>query len=102
MEYDIKDKSLIELYTKGKSKKIKIPVNLVKKFIEKVNRIEAADTINDLRYPPSMRFEKLAGFKNRYSIRLNIEYRLEFEIEFEDKAQTRGKITIICISKHYE
>ena len=102
MEFIFANKILIDLYTIGKSKKIKLSKNLVKKFIERINRIEAADTINDLRNPPSMKFERLEGYENRFSIRLNIEYRLEFEIDFEDSEKLRGKATIPRVSKHYK
>ncbi len=101
MKFDFANKNLVDLYTTGKSKKLKLPPNIAEKFLERINRIEAADTIFDLRIPPSMKFEKLKGFKNRFSIRLNNEYRLEFEIDFEDKEKLRGDVKILCVSNHY-
>jgi len=70
--------------------------------VERVNRIEAAVTIYDLRIPPSMVFESLDGYENRFSIRINDQYRLIFEIAFQDEARTFGKVSIMKISKHYE
>lgn len=102
MIFEFADKNLINLYTTGKSRKLKLPSDIIKKFFERISRIEAADTINDLRNPPSMKFEKLEGNENRFSIRLNRGFRLEFEIDFEDIEKLRGKVTVICISNHYE
>jgi toxin HigB-1 len=103
MEWDFADKHLIELYEKGRSKKYKfIDKALAKKFVERVGRIEAAATIYDLREPPSMEFEALAGYSNRFSIRINRQYRLEFEIEFENEEKMVGFVRILTVSKHYE
>ncbi len=103
METDFKDKNLIELYEKGKNRKFKfIDERLYKKFVERINRIVAADNINDLRFPPSNHFEKLEGFDNRFSIRLDKKIRLEFEIDFDNGEKTYGKVCIIDLSKHYK
>jgi len=101
MEFDFKTKHLEDLYTKGRSKKYKLPVGVSKKYVERIGRIEAAVTINDLREPPSKEFEKLERYENRFSIRLNKQYRLEFEIEFEDKEKTFGSVLILDASNHY-
>jgi len=79
-----------------------LPKGVAVKFVERVNRIEAADTINDLRIPPSMRFEKLEGRKNTFSLRLTKEYRLEILIDFQDQEKLKGIVKIMKISKHYE
>lgn len=103
MEIDFRNKNLIELYEKGRNRKYKfVDERLYTKFVEKINRIVAANDINDLRFPPSNHFEKLEGYKNRFSIRLDLKNRLEFEIDFDDDEKTRGKVWIIDISKHYE
>ncbi len=102
MDFSFKTKHLLELYQDGCSKKIKVPKRVAKAFVERVNRIEAAVDINDLRVPPSMNFEKMQGYKNRFSIRINQQYRLEFEIDFEDEERTRGEVLIADVSKHYE
>ncbi len=103
MEWDFADKHLIELYEKGRSKKYKFADKaLCKKFIERVGRIDAAETIYDLRDPPSMRFESLAGYPNRFSIRVDGKHRLEFEVDFEDENKTFGFVKIITVSKHYQ
>lgn len=103
METDIDNKNLTHLYIKGSNSKYKfVDSRLYRKFIEKINRIEASNDINDLRNPPSNNFEKLEGFKNKFSIRLDKKHRLEFKIEFTDAEKTKGKVSILDISKHYE
>lgn len=102
MEYEFFDNHLVELYETGRSRKLRLPRGLARKFVERVNRIEAAVTINDLRIPPSMVFEALGGYNNRFSIRINEQYRLIFASAFQDKARTFGKVSILKISKHYE
>jgi plasmid maintenance system killer protein len=102
MEFEFSSRHLADLYQKGHSRKYSLPKGLARIFVGRVNRIEAAITINDLRIPPSMRFEKLAGAENRFSIRLNKQNRLEFEIDFEDAERTQGFVTILDVSKHYE
>ena len=103
MEWKFANKHLEELYTKGRSKKFKyINKRLCEKFIERIGRIAAAETIFDLREPPSMRFEALEGFENRFSIRMDGKHRLEFEIDFEDDNKTFGFVTIVAVSKHYQ
>ena len=102
MKFDFVDKHLASLYTKGTSKKHKFMTPaLARKFVERVNRIEAAASILDLRQPPSMKFEKLEGHENRFSIRLDQKHRLEFEIDFEDDPKTAGTVLIVAVSQHY-
>lgn len=102
MEIDFNNKHLLDLYTKGKSKKMPLPEGIAEKYVDRVNRIEAAETINDLRVPPSMKFKRMKVAANRYSIRLNDQYRLEFDINFIDKEKTKGKVVIVNVSKHYK
>ena len=103
MLFDFSNKHLLKLYTEGRSKKYPfMDKALCEKLVERINRIEAAKDIFDLRNPPSMEFEKLAGHPNRFSIRITRKYRLEFEIEFEDKQRTLGRVLIVDVSKHYE
>ena len=102
MEFEFANKTLVDLYTKGKSKKLRIATQVARKFLERVNRIQDADSINDLRTPPSMHFEKLQGFSNRFSIQVDLTWRLEFEITFDNEEKTRGDVLIVALSKHYE
>lgn len=103
MEVDIGNKNLINLYEKGSNSKYRfVDKNLYRKFLERINRLVAANDINDLRNPPSNRFEKLVGYDNKFSIRLDKKHRLEFIINFIDDSKTKGNVLIIDITKHYE
>jgi len=103
MEWAFGSKHLADLFTKGRSKKFGfMDRKLCAKFVERISRIEAAETVFDLREPPSMEFESLEGYENRFSIRLDLKHRVEFEIDFEDEDRTFGAVTVIRVSKHYE
>jgi toxin HigB-1 len=102
MKWELLDQPLIDLYEKGTSRKLRLPEGIARRFVERVNRINAAKDINDLRIPPSMRFESLKGRANHFSIRLNDQYRRIFRIAFEDEEKLTGTVTILEISKHYE
>ena len=101
MEFEFADKHLIVLYTTGRSGKLRVTRQVARKLVERVNRIEDAVDINDLRVPPSMHFERLEGFANRFSIRVDLTWRLEFEVDFDDEAKTTGSVRIVALSKHY-
>ncbi|NCB47577.1 hypothetical protein EOM81_11240 [bacterium] len=100
MEFEIENKELIKLYTTGKANKLRLPPGVAEKFVERVERIKASVTIDDLRIPPSMNFEKMHGHTNTFSIRLNQQYRLIFRIEFADEQTKTGKIFITDIWDH--
>jgi proteic killer suppression protein len=103
MQYDFGNKHLIELYTKGKSKKYNfIDRNLAKIFVARIDRIEAAAVITDLYFPPAMHFEGLDGHKDCFSVRINKKYRIEFRIDFTNSAGTVGDVLILDVTKHYE
>ena len=101
MKVEIKNKHLVELYEKGKSGKYRLSREVIKKFFMRMQQLEASYTIHDLWKTPALRFEKLEGYKNRYSIRLTKTWRLEFEIIWENEEKTFGKITVLELSKHY-
>jgi len=102
MKWEILDQVLIDFYQTGASRKLRLPEGIARRFVERVNRIDAAKNINDLRIPPSMRFESLKSRTDHFSIRLNDQYRLIFRIAFEDDEKLTGTVTILEISKHYE
>lgn len=101
MEVHLNDKELEKLYTTGKSAKLKLPENIIDKFFATIQKIEAAMTIKDLLADNGLRFEKLKGSANRYSMRLSSKYRLEMEIEWIDDKLTVGKFYLKKISNHY-
>ena len=100
MDFEIEDKELIKLYTTGKSNKLRLPPGIAEKFLERIERIKASVTLDDLRIPPSMNFEKMQGCKNTFSIRLNQQYRLIFRIEFADEQMKTGKVIVTDIWDH--
>jgi len=66
----------------------------------RIQQIEAATDIYDL-WNPALKFERLKGTENMYSIRINDYYRLEVEIEWQNDAKTVGIFHIKEVSKHY-
>lgn len=95
------NKDLAKLYSTGKSKKLKIEQAIATKFCRVVRYIEAAKDMNDFMSWKALHFEKLQGFKNRYSIHLNQKYRLEVEMDWENVEKTVGIVGIDEISNHY-
>ena len=102
MNVNIDDKELIKLYETGQSRKLKLPEEVVDKFMVCVQKIDAANTIHDLWKDASLNFKKLQGNSNHYSMRLTKKWRLEMEIDWENNEQTIGNFTIIDISIHYD
>lgn len=101
MQFDFKNKNLIELYTQGRSRKYDLPKSVIQKFFMRIQQIEAAATIYDLWKSPSVNFEKLQGYENKYSLRLDKGWRLEIEIQWNNREKTEGEVTILDITKHY-
>ena len=85
----------------GKSSKLKLPQQVIEKFFVTMQKIESATTIRDLLSDNGLRFEKLKGKDDFYSMRLNNKYRLEMEIQWVDDKLTIGKFYIHKISNHY-
>ncbi len=58
---------------------LKIPSSLWKTAYRKLDLLNAALTLNDLRVPPANRLEALKGnLKGKFSIRINDQYRVVF------------------------
>ena len=65
------------LFIKGKS--TKLPVDLVKRAIRRLEYIHYANSLNDLKVPPSNRLHALKGDrKGQYSISVNEQWRICF------------------------
>ena len=101
MNVYIDDKELLKLYESGRSKKLRLPETVIDKYFATIQKIESATSIHDFWKDSRLIFEKLRGFKNRYSMRLTIKYRLEMEIEWENTENTIGEFILIEISLHY-
>lgn len=101
LEVYIDNKELEKLYTTGQSKKLRLPEPVIEKFFATIQKMESAITIHDLWADKGLRFEKLKGTTNLYSMRLTGKYRLETEVEWTDEKLTIGKFYLQTISNHY-
>lgn len=101
MDIIFNNKKLKQLYETGKSSKYRLEKQIIETFFEVVAALEASKDINDLWHLPSLHFEKLNGYENRYSARLNKKYRLEMTIEWQNEIMTVGIIGLEDISNHY-
>ncbi|HNT27424.1 MAG TPA: type II toxin-antitoxin system RelE/ParE family toxin [bacterium] len=71
------------LFVNGTSRRL--PSDIVRVALRKLDYLNAAATVNDLRVPPGNRLEALRGDrKGRYSIRINDQFRLVFRFESGD------------------
>lgn len=78
-----KDKELAKLI-EGESIRT-IPADLLKRTFTKLLMLNAANSITDLRVPPSNHLEALSGDrKGQYSIRINDKYRICFKWQDND------------------
>lgn len=72
------DAATEELFHGGKSRKI--PANVLKVAVRKLDYLNAATTLTDLRVPPGNRLEALKGdLAGYYSIRVNAQFRIVFK-----------------------
>ena len=71
------DKHTRELYITGKSKRL--PCDILKRALRRLEYIDYAMCIEDLRVPPSNKLEKLSGDRlGQHSIRINDQWRICF------------------------
>ena len=75
------NKATEELYHNGWSNKTRqFPHNIVKSALRKLDMIEAAHELLDLRSPPANRLETLKGkYAGLHSIRINNQWRVVFK-----------------------
>ena len=74
------DKETERFYISGKSKKY--PQTILKTALRKLDYLNAANDINDLKVPPGNRLELLKGkYKSMYSIGINRQYRIIFALK---------------------
>jgi proteic killer suppression protein len=71
------------LFITGKSRRI--PPEIRKRAAMRLTQLDAATTLNDLRFPPSNRLEALKDDrKGQWSIRINDQWRVCFRFENGD------------------
>ena len=77
------DKDTERLYITGKSKRFDIAV--CKTGLRKLDYLNSAYNLNDLKVPPGNKLEALKGkYKGKHSIRVNDQYRVVFRFEGSD------------------
>ncbi|MBF0289345.1 MAG: type II toxin-antitoxin system RelE/ParE family toxin [SAR324 cluster bacterium] len=69
-----------KIWNKQRSKKF--PQNIQQRVLEKMQRIDSAERVEDFYFPPSNQFEALTGNrKGQYSVRVNQQWRLCFNFD---------------------
>jgi proteic killer suppression protein len=77
------DKHTWEVYIKGKSKLI--APDIIKRAIRRLEYIDLATSLEDLKVPPSNRLHALKGNrKGQYAISINHQWRICFKFEKGD------------------
>ena len=77
------DRETANLYSTGRSRKFPPPV--CKIGMRKLDYLNAATGLKDLRIPPGNRLERLKGkYEGKYSIRINDQYRIVFRFVDRD------------------
>ena len=77
------DRETEKFFQTGKSRKI--PGVIHKVAVRKLDYLNAAASLEDLRVPPGNMLEALTGsLKGKYSIRINRQYRIVFTFEKGD------------------
>ena len=77
------DRETANLYSTGRSRKL--PPTVCKTGIRKLDYLNAATGLKDLRIPPGNRLERLKGkYEGKYSIRINDQYRIVFRFVDRD------------------
>jgi proteic killer suppression protein len=70
-----------EKIAKGEKSRL-LPADIIKRAIIRLDRVDAATEIDDLRFPPSHHLEKLSGNRDgQWSIRINEQWRVCFRFE---------------------
>jgi proteic killer suppression protein len=96
---------LRELYEEGstKNKKYRFQKDIIKRYVVAIDKLKAADKIEDLFLIKSLHYEKLVGNKKGMeSVRINDKYRIEFTSYVNENENSVIICSILEISKHYE
>jgi len=103
VKVEFSKQELRDLYEKGETGKPKYPEGIIEGYAKQIKYIINAQNINDLYALKSLHFEKMSGFKNKYSTRINRQFRIEMLFENRKDGSIMMKIFVIQkISKHYE
>ena len=106
MKIEFEKEYLLQLYSEGKAKnkKYRFPKAVVSKYIQTINKLRAAERIEDLFPIKSLHYETLKGDKNDLeSVRVNLQYRIEFRSSLQGKPPDTITIcSIVELSNHYK
>lgn len=106
MEINFEKDYLQELYEDGKArnKKHRFQPQVVKKYIQAIDKLRAAKSTEELYPIKSLNYEKLTGNKNGLeSVRVDGKYRIEFKTTLEGDAPHGITIcSIVDLSNHYK
>ena len=81
-----KDSDIAEFWSDGNNPPRRVPPDMRKTLFRKLQMLDAAHVLNDLRVPPGNRLEKLKGDREgQHSIRVNDQWRLCFS--WNDEAE---------------
>lgn len=104
MKIIFEEEYLEELYTTGKikSKKYRFQPEVIRKYIQTVDKLRVAIRMEDLFVIRSLHYEKLTGDKKGIeSVRITIHYRLEFISSFSE-TESITICSLLDISNHYQ
>jgi proteic killer suppression protein len=74
------------LFATGKTRRL--PPDILKRAIMRLQQLDSAHRLDDLRQPPSNRLEALKGDRGgRYSVRINDQWRLCFKFANGDASE---------------
>jgi proteic killer suppression protein len=77
------DKHTYEFYLSGRSKRL--PTDLLKRAMRRLEYVNLASTLDDLKVPPSNRLHALKGDREgQYSISINDQWRICFRFKDGD------------------
>lgn len=106
MEINFEKDYLKELYENGKarSKKHRFQPNVIKKYIQTIDKLRVAKSKEELYPIKSLNYERLIGDKKGLeSVRVDGKYRIEFLTTLEGEEPNSITIcSIIELSNHYK
>ena len=77
------DKTTEELFCEGKAKGV--PTDIQTRVVRKLDMIDSAESVSDLRVPPGNRLHALQGERfGQYAIRVNDQWRICFRFDGQD------------------
>ncbi|NCP84991.1 MAG: plasmid maintenance system killer protein [Bacteroidetes bacterium] len=106
MEIKFEKDYLLQLYENGttKNKKYRFQKDVIKKYKNAIDKLRAAQKIEDLYLIKSLNYEKLVGDKKGFeSIRVDLKFRIEFISSIEgDEPNCITICSIVELSNHYK